>query len=336
MEPWDGPAAVCFTDGRVVGATLDRNGLRPGRWCETKDGLRHPRLGGRDARHPARERRAPRPAGAGQAVPRRPRARAGSSPTRRSSARSPRSSRTASGSSENVVHFDDLEPAHVTLTGVEPTHTAPARLRLHAGGPAGPDRADGRAAARSRSARWATTTRSPCCRDQRPPLFSYFKQLFAQVTNPPIDPIREAIVMSLGTGVGAEGNLLDGDARARAPAGHGPADPAQPRARDAAPRRPRRLPRAHDRHHLAGRARARRAAQAPLAEVCDEAYDAIAAGVNILILSDRARQARRARRSRRCWPSPRSTTTSSARARACAPASCSSPASRARSTTSRR
>ena len=38
MEPWDGPAAVCFTDGTVVGATLDRNGLRPGRWCETKDG----------------------------------------------------------------------------------------------------------------------------------------------------------------------------------------------------------------------------------------------------------------------------------------------------------
>ena len=45
--------------------------------------------------------------------------------------------------------------------------------------------------------------------DQRPPLFSYFKQLFAQVTNPPIDPIRESIVMSLGTGVGAEGNLLE-------------------------------------------------------------------------------------------------------------------------------
>ena len=39
MEPWDGPAAVAFTDGRVIGATLDRNGLRPGRWLETKDGL---------------------------------------------------------------------------------------------------------------------------------------------------------------------------------------------------------------------------------------------------------------------------------------------------------
>ena len=38
MEPWDGPAAISFTDGRVIGATLDRNGLRPGRWLETRDG----------------------------------------------------------------------------------------------------------------------------------------------------------------------------------------------------------------------------------------------------------------------------------------------------------
>jgi glutamate synthase (NADPH/NADH) large chain len=39
MEPWDGPAAVAFTDGTVVGAVLDRNGLRPGRWWQTSDGL---------------------------------------------------------------------------------------------------------------------------------------------------------------------------------------------------------------------------------------------------------------------------------------------------------
>src|SRR5829696_10094770 len=45
--------------------------------------------------------------------------------------------------------------------------------------------------------------------DQAPPLFSYFKQLFAQVTNPPIDPIRESVVMSIRTGVGSEANLLD-------------------------------------------------------------------------------------------------------------------------------
>src|SRR6185436_6409524 len=45
--------------------------------------------------------------------------------------------------------------------------------------------------------------------DQQPPLFSYFKQLFAQVTNPPIDPIREAIVMSLNSFIGPKPNLLD-------------------------------------------------------------------------------------------------------------------------------
>ncbi len=39
MEPWDGPAAICFADGRMVGATLDRNGLRPGRYCLTSDDL---------------------------------------------------------------------------------------------------------------------------------------------------------------------------------------------------------------------------------------------------------------------------------------------------------
>src|SRR5207245_5612788 len=38
IEPWDGPAALAFTDGRMLGATLDRNGLRPGRWHETADG----------------------------------------------------------------------------------------------------------------------------------------------------------------------------------------------------------------------------------------------------------------------------------------------------------
>ena len=39
IEPWDGPAAMCFTDGRKIGGILDRNGLRPSRYCETEDGL---------------------------------------------------------------------------------------------------------------------------------------------------------------------------------------------------------------------------------------------------------------------------------------------------------
>ena len=74
MEPWDGPASVAFTDGRVVGATLDRNGLRPGRWVETTDG--HVVLGSESGLldvAPARGQ-APRPPAAGQAVPGRPRA----------------------------------------------------------------------------------------------------------------------------------------------------------------------------------------------------------------------------------------------------------------------
>ena len=73
--------------------------------------------------------------------------------------------------------------------------------------------------------------------DRAPSLFSYFKQLFAQVTNPPIDPIREKVVMSLSTGSASEGNLLDETPRARAPARAEPADPEQLRAREAAPGR---------------------------------------------------------------------------------------------------
>ena len=60
MEPWDGPAALVFTDGTLVGATLDRNGLRPGRYLVTDDGLVV--LGQRDrrARHRPEPHRAPR------------------------------------------------------------------------------------------------------------------------------------------------------------------------------------------------------------------------------------------------------------------------------------
>ena len=62
MEPWDGPAAVAFTDGRVIGATLDRNGLRPGRWLETDGRLGRARLGDR------RDGRAGRPTSSARAA----------------------------------------------------------------------------------------------------------------------------------------------------------------------------------------------------------------------------------------------------------------------------
>ncbi len=56
MEPWDGPAAVAFTDGKWIGATLDRNGLRPARYLVTKDGQLSHRVGNRRAAHQARKR----------------------------------------------------------------------------------------------------------------------------------------------------------------------------------------------------------------------------------------------------------------------------------------
>ena len=123
--------------------------------------------------------------------------------------------------------------------------------------------------------------------DQAPPLFSYFKQLFAQVTNPPIDPIREEIVMSLASSVGPRAQPARRVARARAPARARPADPPQPRARDAAPRRARRVRRPHDRHHLAGAPRgptgcARRSRASATRPTTPSRPDK-----NIIILSDR-------------------------------------------------
>ena len=107
------------------------------------------------------------------------------------------------------MHLADLPAGAGAAEARGAAARAPARVRLHAGGPAGAARADrgqGRGADRldgqRRRARRAVS-------DREPPLFNYFKQLFAQVTNPPIDPIREAIVMSHGTGVGSERNLLD-------------------------------------------------------------------------------------------------------------------------------
>ena len=130
--------------------------------------------------------------------------------------------------------------------------------------------------------------------DRRPPLFNYFKQLFAQVTNPAIDPIRESIVMSLQACVGPEINLLDETRRPLPPARDAPADPAQQRAREAAPGGPPRVRGAHGGHHLARGARARRGWSARLEEVCQEASEWVNEGVTILILSDRNLGAERA------------------------------------------
>ena len=142
MEPWDGPAAVAFTDGRVIGATLDRNGLRPGRWLETEDGwvVLGSETGVMDEA-PANVKRK------GRLQPGKlflvdlergvivddgevKREVAGAQPY-------------GQWFEEGIVHLADL-PGGPAAGGAEGAAAhAPARVRLHAGGPARPARADG-------------------------------------------------------------------------------------------------------------------------------------------------------------------------------------------------
>src|SRR4051794_24245187 len=285
MEPWDGPAAVAFTNGRVVGATLDRNGLRPGRWVETKDGWVV--LGSETGMlniEPGNIKRLGRlqPGKLFLVDLEQGRIVEDDEVKRDVSTQAP----YADWFRRNVVHFNDLEPAPAIRQSELPLRQGQlafgytqedlkvllAPMVKNAEEPVGSMGNDNALAVLS---------------DNRPPLFTYFKQLFAQVTNPPIDPIREAIVMSLGTGVGAEGNLLD-----ETPEHAHQLVMDQPILRNQELETLRRVStdvfRAHTIDITWPVADGPEGMQARLANACDEAYDAIEAGVNILILSDRA------------------------------------------------
>jgi glutamate synthase (NADPH/NADH) large chain/glutamate synthase (ferredoxin) len=284
MEPWDGPAAVCFTNGRVVGATLDRNGLRPGRWVQTKDG--YVILGseaGMLSIEPSNVERLGRlqPGKIFLVDLEQGRIVEDEEVKRGVSTQQP----YAAWFERNSVHFDDLEPAHVTLTGV-----LPGELRRLAFGYSQEDlRVLIQPMARAGEepiGSMGNDAALAVLSDRRPPLFSYFKQLFAQVTNPPIDPIRESIVMSLGTGVGSERNLLD-----ETPEHAHQLVMDQPILRNQELETLRHVSsdvfRAHTIDITWPVAEGPEGMSARLANVCDEAHDAITAGVNIVILSDR-------------------------------------------------
>ena len=207
MEPWDGPASVAFTDGRVVGATLDRNGLRPGRWVETTDG--HVVLGseiGLLEIPPEQIRRLGRlqPGKLFLVDLERGRIVEDEEVKREVSTRKPYREWYA----RKAVPFAELPPSdQVTISD------QPLRARQRAFGYSQEDlrvlltpmARDGAEPVGSMGNDLSLAVLS----DQAPPLFSYFKQLFAQVTNPPIDSIREEIVMSLATSLGSERNLLE-------------------------------------------------------------------------------------------------------------------------------
>jgi glutamate synthase domain-containing protein 2/glutamate synthase domain-containing protein 1/glutamate synthase domain-containing protein 3 len=207
MEPWDGPASVAFTDGRVVGATLDRNGLRPGRWVETTDG--HVVLGSEAGLldiPPAEIRRLGRlqPGKLFLVDLERGRIVEDEEVKREVSTHRPYGEWYA----RNAVPFRDLPPSSEKTLSDQPL-----RLRQRGFGYSqedlrvllAPMATDGAEPVGSMGNDLALAVLS----DQAPPLFSYFKQLFAQVTNPPIDPLREEIVMSLATSLGNERNLFD-------------------------------------------------------------------------------------------------------------------------------
>jgi glutamate synthase (NADPH/NADH) large chain len=207
MEPWDGPAALIFTDGTLVGATLDRNGLRPGRWTETTDGLV---VIGSET-------------GVLDFAPERIKRRGRLQPGRMFLVDT--AQRRIVEDEEIKADLAALQPwgewvdkGRVKLSElperehiVHPIASITRRQRtfgyteeevrilltpMGQGGaePLGAMGSDAPVAVLS---------------DRPRLLFDYFSQQFAQVTNPPLDSIREEVVTSLSLGLGPERNLLD-------------------------------------------------------------------------------------------------------------------------------
>ncbi|MGW4157564.1 glutamate synthase large subunit [Micromonospora chersina] len=207
MEPWDGPASVAFTDGEIVGAVLDRNGLRPGRWWHTADGLVV--LGSE--------------AGVLDLDPATVVAKGRLQPGRMFLVD------TVNG---RIVSDDEIktelaaarpygEWLHAGLIGLDElpprehivyTHDSVRRRQQTFGyteeelkillAPMA------RGGAEPIGSMGTDTPIAPLSTRPRL-LYDYFHQLFAQVTNPPLDAIREELVTSLASTIGPEGNLLD-------------------------------------------------------------------------------------------------------------------------------
>ncbi|WP_460795860.1 glutamate synthase large subunit [Microbacterium sp. GXF0217] len=206
MEPWDGPAALIFTDGTLVGATLDRNGLRPGRWTETTDGLVV--IGSETGVlefEPERIKRRGRlqpgkmfvvDTAAGRIVE-------DAEIKQHLATLHPWQEWLDEGSvrladlpeREHIVH----PPASITRRQRTFGYTEEeVRILLT---PMGQNGAEPLGA-------MGSDTPIAVLSERPRLLFDYFTQQFAQVTNPPLDSIREEVVTSLKLGLGPERNLL--------------------------------------------------------------------------------------------------------------------------------
>jgi glutamate synthase (NADPH/NADH) large chain/glutamate synthase (ferredoxin) len=209
MEPWDGPASIVFTDGRQIGATLDRNGLRPSRYCITDDDLVI--MGSESGVLPVPESK----------IIRKWRLQPGKMfLIDLEQGRMINDEELKAGLANHKPYKQWIENLRVRLDDVEehpvgqPEASSLSLLdRQQAFGYTQEDFKFLMApmAANGEEALGSMGNDSPLAvlSNKNKTLYNYFKQLFAQVTNPPIDPIREAIVMSLVSFVGPKPNLLD-------------------------------------------------------------------------------------------------------------------------------
>ncbi len=207
MEPWDGPAAIAFTDGRVIGATLDRNGLRPARYLVTHDGIVV--LASEAGVLPIR--------------PENVKSKGRLQPGKMflidlEQGRIVSDKEIKSQLAARQPYAEWLKEYQITLdTLPEPprTHQSDRSTIAQRQRAFGYTDEDVRllimpmaAGGEEPLGSMGVDTPLACLSDKPQPLFNYFKQLFAQVTNPPIDPIREEMVMSLVSYIGREDNIL--------------------------------------------------------------------------------------------------------------------------------
>ena len=207
MEPWDGPAAVAFADGRYIGATLDRNGLRPARYLVTKGGLCVMASEAGTVTFPPEEELY-----SGRLQPGRmfvidlQQGRIIDDAEIKADivARQP----YQQWLDHNLLPIDRLAPGTDA-----PEERVSLRTREHVFGYSEEDLslilAPMAQTGQEPTGSMGNDSALPVLSDRPVLLFNYFKQLFAQVTNPPIDPIREELVMSLFTQLGPTGNLLE-------------------------------------------------------------------------------------------------------------------------------
>ncbi|MGB3005966.1 MAG: glutamate synthase large subunit, partial [Chitinophagaceae bacterium] len=211
MEPWDGPASISFTDGKIIGATLDRNGLRPSRYCVTNDDrvIMASETGALPI-DPSKiiEKGRLQPGKMFVVDMEKGKIISDTDLKKEICSQKP----YGEWLNKYKIRLEELPEPRVTFShlseesvlkyqkafgySTEDIETILKPMALDAKEPIGSMGTDVPLAVLS---------------DQPQHLSSYFKQLFAQVTNPPIDPIRERLVMSLATFVGNNGNLLDED-----------------------------------------------------------------------------------------------------------------------------